>query len=530
MKKMEFVEFCKRKIEQWEQEILKIEEEIKNLPQPEEINVAEYSKNGKWLTLYKSKTKQPFLKRIFGPSKKELSDFIYQTEKRSLEVTKNLLMKKKDQLQTAIATIEGDTFTVEIFPNTQIIDTILEYGEMENSSAKEILDLLLSLLNQTTKKAAIESHLEVNIASSFDKHNYPKKERNPDDIIFMINKLLTTIFGSEYLDRYTITRNGIKNEILLRYQKVNSVEGRKEILLEEQKAIEELQQYIVGTEVVAPTKTVSEFKKLLHKAGLPTTQIKEYASKMKQKIKEAEAIRRKQEDEEALATYLTQEQLEVYKEAISLVNRSNSEELDSLLSRSIKDVVSLCRYLRLLEPNMSEVPETYEKIGEKIGILNTEIAKIKHPSAKKARFNYLISSEGIPILLRNIEVLDNILYFETYNLLSRLSLNPQNGKKCKQIDGIDICIIEGSDITIRYAQRSDAIVIINLYNTNHGTPSELTNADIESIKHILENENNADQISFQKTCEDLILQALNLNAMENTYTLQKQKKNEKRAT
>lgn len=527
MKTIDFKQYTIGKIEELKKEITSIDNNLTKLSNPSDVILEEYGTKKELIALYKSHVKKHLLQKLFIPSQKELQNFIYNYERHLLTNKKTKINKQIKILEKVVESLIENSFVKDVpsfsenSSHKYIIQQILEYSEKDNIKPSEIVDLLISLFRQTIKDYHVESQLESDISNNFDRRNYPYKRIKIEDLLFSFNKLFITVLGEDYISKYPVSINGINNEIQLRHQKINSLEGARNILLEEQQALLNLQEYIQGNKIIKATPDFDSFKKDLKKAGLEQGTIIDYIQQMERKIEEEKIAHRQAEDKRVLQKYLSPEHLAIFNEACSLIPEISSEELDNLLSRSIKDVISLCRYLELVESDSREFLENIERVTGKINILQTEIAKIKKPSIQESRFNYLINSDGLPIMLRSLDALDTTLYAEVYYLLNELSIDETVGTTINKVNGFNICAISGHELTLRYIKKGNNIFISNVVRRSEKINPMLTESEFNNIQHILTNANTKEMQNFQKTCEDLILHALNLYNPEEPYGLTK---------
>lgn len=518
MQKIDFKNYILNKITDLTKEYRNIEEQLTKLTNPNDIDLDNYGSRKKLIELYKSHIKKHFLQKLISPSTNELKNFIYNYERHILLNQKSKIEKQIIILKSASNSLVNNEFIKEFTYNYSpkyLLKTILDYSEKENVNAKEIVDLIISLFRRVPTTESVENQLEINLANSFDNHNYPKKNVRCEEIIFNFKKLLTSIFGEEIPVKYTVTINDIIKEIQLRYQKINSSLGKKEILLESQKALQNLKPYIEGNKIIKSTSDLEGFKRDLQNSGLEASIINEYIIGMEAKIAEEKEAKRIAEDERLLKKYLSDEYLDVINEARLLLKELSSEALDNLIARSINDVISLCRYLEIIGDETQEYLDVEERITAKITILQSELKK---PITTKSSFNYYINNEGIPNILRNLDAIDVIFYKEAYSLLNYLSINHEAGVTLTKIDNLYICEITGQELTLKFAKKGNNIVIIGIRRKSE-IAKELTIDDINNIKMSLSN-TKENQI-FQKKCEETVLSALNLYSPEVPYSLHK---------
>jgi len=524
MEKKNFKTFCTEKLTELKTKLTKLKQEKENFQNTDDINLSSFGTTKELTKLYYLSAKRSFIKKILGPSSKDLKEFARQMHLRNLDKQITNLTAKINELERALPFIEDNTFTNEINPNGNIVETILEYNET-NLVPASTLDLLISLFNQVQNQDKVEYQLEYTLGCCFNERNYPISVLTSDDITFMFEKLLFTLFDSTTLDKYRPTINSIINEINLRYEASHNISDQRSFLEAKRKSIEELQKYLQNGEIIATNISLSDFERLLLENNFSREIIDNYLQKMEIAQKEAEQLANQKKDKELTSLYLTEHQQSILDEALKIVDEIENPELKKLFSRSIKDVISLCRYLKLIPGQDSEYQLTYELLGEKITILQTEINKIKDSEVKKPCFYYIPDKEGIPKFLRNIESTDKILYGEIYELLNTLALQLNETVPLKAVEEVEIHSISSSNLTIKYALLGDIAVILTLQSRNIPAESRITLHDITAIKKIYNNRYNEEFTNLQTTFEQIILQSLDLKNPNSSYALKKAKKN-----
>lgn len=527
MERIEFIEFSKKKQEEVTKLIEQLSIKLSSIESTQDIDLNNYGSIEDIKRKYKKHNKTNLIKRIFGPTTEDLKEYILQTERSKIIAQ---IDKSKTELKTIISVRKSmleNRFVNSSYLNVKnhniIIKLILEYCLKEDVEFPEIIDILLSLYKTSNKTNNVESQLENTISSFFDKRNYPKKNVDCKDILFSFKKILILAMGEEEYNKYIVVINGLLNEIKIRYQKINSQTGEREILLEEQQAIIELQQYISGTEVIKGYHNINEFKRLMQKAHLSPAIISAYSKKMATKIEEERIKKQQEEDRKLLKKYLNPEYLEIYYDAIRELQTLENGELDNLLERTAKDVVSLCRYINLIDQNTNEYVDVQERISEKINLLHSEIKKVTEKTTRKARFNYLVNKDGYPTILRKIECLDSFTYFTIYSLLNSLALDDKQGELVESYEDVNVYEISSNNLILSFAKKGDTIVIIDIYTKSLANQTKLTKQDYENIKRIFSSSKTQDEIVFQRICEEVILQSLNLHSLDQQYRLHKKK-------
>ncbi len=519
---MNFIEYCNKRIGEILTKIKDIDETISKFPKQEDIKIENYGNKNEISRKIKRNTSHKIKNIFYHPSIGEIRKYIRKTEIENLKSRRKVLEEELNQLMKASKSFDLKTnrFISSIFPNNFVIKIMLEYGELGVEKFDSIISKLISLfkISANTGNNNVISKIEHDISISFTDDGILKPEADGINMSFMIEKLFQITVGEDCVNKHEISISGIKTELEIKCNSNQSSEEKRNKLLEKQKVIKELQQYIKNGIVVKATPSREYFENLLNKAGLSQNISKKYLYQMDKIISKIESF----ENEQLLRKYMSFKEVETLTKISEQIEEITIPEIKKFLLRTLKDVISICKYLEL-NPLQEEKDKAYEIIAHKIEVLKTAIACFYEEQSEKSTFLYISNSNECPNILSSIETADEHLYPEIYSLLDQLSNN------CHQDNSIIVKettfnIIEGEMLDLIYIPNTERATVVTIVNKTTSPESVLTNNIIEAANRIKCVEKNN---SFEKQhiiYEQIILQTLDLkrlNDQSDAYKLRK---------
>lgn len=503
-----------------EEEISILEKEQRKIPEPHKIDLQKYGSIKNLKKRYKNRNTRKILSLIFGPSKEELKKIIYSNEKNKIASKISYLKTKINEYNEAIDSIKGDNLTQELSGSNELTKAILAYSTENNINPKTIIEYLVKVYKSTKETITVESKIKHNIVNFFDNNTKVIYKDNIDTLKLLFEKLFIVILNSQEQEKYQITLEQIITEIQLQSKKIQTTE-EKEDLKSKKAALIELQKYITGTEITAATDTLEEFKILLESAGIERTLIDEYLIKMEEKIKDEQEKVLQKETISIIKKHLTDYEIGVLKKATDLENKV-SPEYKTIIIRAKQDVISLCRYI-----DMIELPEEYhattEILSERVSTLKTLITNLEVSKKPESVFIYHTDKDLVPTILRDIESLDITAYGEILNSLNDLASYEIEDELYCEKDNYKIYVYPLALTRLIYTKIQDKIVILGITSntTEKNLNNRITFIYLNQIKEIEEKINNEEFLNLQKTYETLVLNTLNLGEPKDIPILRK---------
>lgn len=495
--------------------------ETESLPPTEEIDLASFGTREELIKIYNEDLKPNFLKRIFGPTKLSLQIHMKNKEYLRLYGEKRKIERIISEIKEALKAINESEIKGSVYPNNEIIKLVLEYASINNINPQELLNFLIQLFKNTEENDKVEDKIKKNIASFFDDQNIIIKEAKLSTLTLLFDKLFNAILNKEELDRYELVINQIMVQLKIEKDKTTQKETKPELELK-RRALRELQEYLNGNKV-AKTIDIKNFKLLLDTAEIPKKiqdkLIREMETKINKEQKEAEKV----QIQEAILRYLSDDQLDVLKQGEQLANISTGDIRD-LLTRAVKDVISMCKYLSYID-QVTDMHESLEILEDRIKVLRSIIANIKEENLEPSSLFYITDKEGIPVLLRNIEIYELTDYPTIFNLLYKAS-NKANGKKLVTKDNIDFYYLKLHQMRLIYAETKGIRIVIGIdsHNTTNTMKKNITSEIVEKVKEIEYRSINKTYKEIHATYENVILETLNVKSPAYSLTLKKETK------
>ncbi len=497
---MNFVEYCNKRIKEIEEGINEITF-LESTTQP-----ITYSGTKKELLKRYYEDKGRKLKNIiFKPSENELKNYILELESCKLKQKKASLTEELDQLLKGIQSFSEGTFHAPVIPNNYLIKNIIFFSSKSNTKIEDIIKLLISLFKNNPKENInIIIEIENRIANSYDENYRIMKNYTSSIVNFLVEKLLLLVLSEEEQLEYSICINGLLTEINLNLLSDPRNQDEKNELETKKKAIAELKQYICDGKIVYPAPTIEYFETLLNIASVPRIQAMNYIADMEVLI----ATENEKTNNIVLKNFLSEQEQDVYQNAQNIAKNIEVPETKALFNRFLKDVTSICKYITQVCPP-EELQTTYEALANKVFMLKLLIQNIEEHQTIDDTASYLTDNEEFPIILRNIETMDIVLYPEAHSLLQILKESNTEHKKINNINGIDLFCLSGTNLSLLYTKNGKNIVIISFVDSKlEQSYNSFSKEQLLKLQNLLKNHKTEQQKTAEAICEKLITQSL----------------------
>lgn len=491
--------------------------EIENIPDPSDIDLTIYGSKEQIKKEYNKKVKVSLFKKIIGPSMGDLKEYLRDREISRLSKLKLRYERQISQIKQAISYLYGNG-TTEIYPNDEIIRFLFKYVSIHNINPSDVLRYLIDICETSLDRTNVEDKMKRNLTSFFDYEGNIHKEAKISTIYLILDKLFASVFTEQELEEYNIIINQLYVQIRLDKDKISKKDSKPELELK-RKALIELQEHISGTSIIK-TLDLKSFKLLLDTAGIDK-QIQEILlKKMEKKIKEEDLAFQRQRTIEAMNMFLSDEDIELIKQA-EVKENTLIGPLNELVSRAKKDVISMCKYLSLFDPT-SDVHDALEILNDRLRVLKHVLLNIDEEHKESNTLFYVTDKDGVPFILRNLELHQISEYNNIYNLLYKVSSNTK-GKKYISKDGIDFYYIGYGNLKIVYTEFKDNRIIVGIDSVNptFHMKSYITSDVIDQINEIEYRSINSSFKEIHTTYENVILEALNIRESSYSLTLKK---------
>lgn len=501
------------------EELQEITENIKNLPHEEIIITEDHNHIRKLKQEYRKNSKQTLLTKIKPITKKELSKYLKDKKYSELITKKKELTIKIDEINSLISVIKDNQITGEIKTSDEIIKLLFTYFSSNSISCQETITILLEILRNTKKTDHINSKIKQNIVSLFNNSNELTTKENYNTIKLLFEKLFITLYTGKELEQNNHIITEIIIELKLQHTKENNLE-LKGNLISQRNALQELHKYIKNGEVIASIEDYTTFKELIKKSKIDSNLATTLLNQMEERIKKDRLLQEELERETALKNLLNKEEQAYIGKAIEYESKTTGQ-LQSLISRTKNDVISICKYLQLVQ-NTTEFQNTIDVLSKRVSILKELINSLEKNENNKSVFYYLTNNESMPYILRTIDTLDITSHACIYSLLYQLSRNPDAGKLAQTIEGIRIYELKNESYQLKYIKFNNEIIIINLYSKyfNPETPA-IDNQLISQVKELINSSKKAETKNLHSKYEKLILKSLNQDIRQEKLTLSK---------
>lgn len=493
--------------------------QIENLPDPQDIDITKYGTKEELKQMYNEDLKPNKLKRLLGPSKLDIQIHLKNKEHLRLYREKSNYERIINQIKQALEVIDELGIHGNIWPNEEIIKLMLEYASTNNINPQELLSFLVQLFKHSRENDKVEDKIKKNISIFFDEQDKILEDTKLSTLTLLFDKLFYTILNKEESDRYELVINQIMVQLKIEIDKVTKKDTKPELELK-RRALRELQEYLKGNKVIK-TIDIKNFKLLLDTAEIPRKFQEKLINEMKAKINEEEKIAEKQQIQEAILRYLSEDQLEVLKQGEQLANIITGDIRD-LLNRAIKDVISMCKYLSYID-QISDMHESLEILEDRIKVLKSIIANVEEENLEPSSLFYITDSEGVPVLLRNIEIYELTDYPTIFNLLYKTARKVK-GKKFITKENIDFFYIKSNQIRLIYAEIKGLLIVVGIdrHSPTNTIKKHITSEIITKIKEIEHRSTNKAFKEIHATYENVILETLNVKSPAYTLTLKRE--------
>ena len=205
------------------------------------------------------------------------------------------------------------------------------------------------------------------------------------------------------------------------------------------------------------------------------------------------------EKRNVLESFLNSDELAVIQKAYVIAEQETNSLKRKAILKSIKNIESMCRYFEIF-------PEDYysqtnnEILYRRIRALQSLITPKEHAEES---FRFILDN-GTPTFITTIEVLDNLYYQETYNLLSRIAKRIDTNEVIKRKGKTTINKAISDTIDIYYGKIAEYLVLIGAVTKGNkrGLPLDIYLNRIASLsEEYLENPIHSDYVEIIK--EDL---------------------------
>lgn len=505
-----------------EQKLEELKKAIDALPSETNFTLEEYGDIKELKKEYLLKSKTSFVKRLLPVSKKNLISYARNNELSKLLSEKALLEQVIYELKEATNSIKDGKIQKELLRSTELIKELFTYSELANLSSTEFSRMLVIILKHTQRDEHVTSRIMQNISSFYDEEGTLLNKDNFGTLKLLFSKLFMIILTPEEQEKKLIRINEILSDLRIEHT-LPEDQVLRETLLKERASLQALHEFIKDGRVVKSSSTIEEFTALLTTANVERSIADNLVSQMQQRIIKEHKIAEELRKQKIIQKYLTEEEIVYIKKAIELEDKT-SGNLQSLISRTKNDVISLCKYLDFVI-DTDGYQAGIEILSRRIEILKELITNLEKNEEEKNVFYYLADEDQIPYILRMIEALDIIAYPEIYSLLYALANHTKKGKIKKVVGGINIYEIEDKNYKIEYTLTSSGIIIINAHSKTLITEiPTINNAALNRLKKLMTSPKTKDVQQLHYQYESMILKELNLDAVDQTLSLLKKER------
>ena len=484
------------------EELLKLNEEIANLPNPEEIDLKEYGPKENIKRSYINSVQPSIFKRLVGPTELELQTFIRNKELKKLTKRKKSYESKIIQMTDYLNASNENGLTQEITTKREVLKQMMYYAKKHYTDPKILLKNIINLFQHSKDSNNIEDKFKSNIASFFDYEGKLLPNSEIKTIKMMLEKFFMMILDKKEVEDYQIIIEQLVVEI-----KIEQPKKKEKTALEQKKeALHKVQEYIKEAESNQYLDK-KQLQILLEKAGIPERQQHTMLNNLDEKIKEARAKSEANKLNTIINKHLTEDEKELIRKATSLEKQTEGK-IHDLLKRAKKDVISICRYFTIMDVD-TELNDTIEVLTDRLRVLRNIVSNIESRRLEENKLFYITNKDGLPLVIRSIETFEIIHHPTLYNLIHRTS-EGEKGKKIFTIEGINFYRILEKDIKIIFAEVKDIRIIIEIvsYKPNNTIKSHINHTIIEQINDIVKNIDNPDIKNLHATYESVVLETL----------------------
>jgi len=206
-------------------------------------------------------------------------------------------------------------------------------------------------------------------------------------------------------------------------------------------------------------------------------------------------------DTNLLSRTLDEEDLKIVKEAYLIIKEQNNI-YSKILIRSLKDVISMCRYINMSGNNKSN---NIDYLSRRVEKLKLEIDTIKDNPSNESAFNYYVDIEGMPKIVRDLEGIDYPEYSSLRSLLIQIKNNPEEYEENK------IYEIHTSWINLILTKINNKIFIYGVDSVLYGKEKYNEELLLEDILNNYQKNNKELNILYENLLEQQIGSFTNVN-------------------
>ncbi len=493
--------------------------EIESFPSPEEIDITKYGSKKQLKEMYNNELNPNPIKRIIGPTTKELQIHIRNRELFKLKKEQLQLEKKLSQINQALPLIGEYGIRGELWPNDEIIKYILEYASQRNINPKEVLLFLVQICKHSKDTDKVEDKIKKNIARFFDEKDKILADTKLSTLTLLLDKLFMAILTKNEDEQYSLVINQLMVQLKVEKDEVLK-KGTRPELEQQREALIELQEYINGKKIIK-TLDISEFKKLLDLADIGAYEKEELISKMETKITEEQVKEQQRKTLEAMKRFLTEDELNLIKKA-EQIEKTSIDQIRDLIKRAKEDVISMCKYLSFIE-NVVDMHESLDILSDRIRVLKNILSTHKNENKEPNSLYYITDKDGVPILLRNLEIQEITEYGKIYDLLYRAALG-EKGRRAFEKEGYNFFYIRHDKTKLIFTDTNECRIIVGINSQDpiKETKKYITKDITSQIREIEIRNCNPMYRDIQATYENVILEALNVKEVGYTLSLKKE--------
>lgn len=508
-----------------ESRIKKLETELKNLEvkieywqNEHEINLENYGTLKELKKEYRKQSSKKIYQKLFI-TKKELETYISEKELNELTEKSQKLNKILHELRSAFIAISGNRFIDKMENTNNVIKEYLNYLIIFSEPVEESLRNLIAIFKATISKESVIDKIKGNIATFFDENNNIISNTNYGTLNLLFEKLFLTLLTEKEQEEHNINIISLLHEIKIQCD-INLSAIKREELQVQKEAIIKLQEYIAKNQIKKATSDIEYFKELLNKSGLKKESIENLLYKMQEKIEQEKEIASQIQQEKIIQKFLTENEILDVRKSIEL-EREFAEPIKTLINKLRNDVVSLCKYLELIESD-HEFQNSLEILTKRMNVLRDVIKILEENKYSINTFFYFTSYDQVPLILRTIESTDIVDYPEIYSLLEYLATNPETGTKITDSTEPELFELASHSYKLVFSRKNSKIVIINVYkSTLNSEKKSIKKSSLNRLKEIFANVQKEELQQLHSKYEELILSSLNLNFSEKPPTLKK---------
>ena len=461
--------------------------------------------------------KPNIIKRLFGPTKKEVQSFIHELELKKLITTKESYEQKIKQITEYLNTSNENGLTKKIDTDKNLFILMFEYATNNSINPKELLEQLINICKYSIETEKLDSKIKNNIASFFDDNYHLIDQKELKAIKMIFAKFFHLILGEYAETKYKMVLDQLYIELELSSNTQLSQSPKSDISIKRE-ALIELQKYINGLKI-SKTLDIPTLTKLLNKAEVSMSHQEKLILLMQKRIAAENEKAEKERIKSVIEHFLNPDEKVLLESALNLEHHIEGP-LQEMLKRARKDVLSMCKYISMSEENIN-FHETTEILAERLRILKSIVANIENQTNPSNTLFYITSKEGLPLILRNIELYEVCDYNTIYNLLYRASTS--EAKKAFSINRINFYILSLNQIKLVFAETKGKRIIVEIcYNQSINTIKKHINGEIiDQIEEIALKSNNVEFKKVHSTYESVILECINIKGVEHPLTLKK---------